>query len=100
LVGIVTISDVKAVPQEKWPITPVSQVMHREPIHAVKPEDDLNAAMKIIAQYDLNQIPVLSRGKLVGVLTRADVINYLQLSQELNIKGRPKANLPGAEVKR
>ena len=100
LVGIVTISDVKAVPQEKWPITPVSQVMHREPIHAVKPEDDLNAAMKIIAQYDLNQIPVLSRGKLVGVLTRADVINYLQLSQELNIKGRPKANSPGAEVKR
>ena len=99
LVGVVTISDIKGLPQEKWPITPVSQVMHREPIHAVKPEDDLNAAMKLMAQYDLNQIPVLSQGKLVGVLTRADVINYLNLSQELNIKGRPKANPPGAEVK-
>ena len=99
LVGVVTISDVKIVPQEKWPITPVSQVMHREPIHTVRPEDDLNAAMKLMAQYDLNQIPVLSQRKLVGVLTRADVINYLHLSQELNIKGRPKASPPGAAVK-
>ena len=99
LVGVVTISDIKGLPQEQWPVTPVSQIMHREPIHTVKPEDDLNAAMKLMAQYDLNQIPVLGQGKLVGVLTRADVINYLHLSQELNIKGRSKANPPDAAVK-
>jgi Zn-dependent protease len=99
LVGVVTISDIKGLPQEKWPVTPVSQIMHREPIHTVKPEDDLNAAMKLMAQYDLNQIPVLSQGKLVGVLTRADVINYLHLSQELNIKGRHKANSPDSQIK-
>jgi Zn-dependent protease/CBS domain-containing protein len=90
LVGVVTISDIKGISQDKWPVTPVAQIMHREPIHSVKPEDDLNMAMKLIAQYDLNQIPVLSQGKLVGVLTRADVINYLHLSEELNIKGRGK----------
>ena len=94
LAGVITISDVKGIAQEKWSTTPVSQVMHREPIHAVKPEDDLNAAMKLIAQYDLNQIPVLNQGKLVGILTRADVINYLQLSQELNIKGKQKTKPP------
>jgi Zn-dependent protease len=99
LVGVVTISDIKGLPQEKWPVTPVSQIMHREPIHTVKPEDDLNAAMKLMAQYDLNQIPVLGQGKLVGVLTRADVINYLHLSQELNIKGRRKANSPDSQIK-
>ncbi len=96
LAGVVTISDIKGIPQEKWPVTPVSQVMHREPIHTVKPEDDLKAAMKLIAQYDLNQIPVLSQGKLVGILTRADVINYLQLSQELKIKSRSNSGMPGA----
>lgn len=88
LVGVVTISDVKGLPQDQWASIPVSQVMHRSPIHSVKPEDDLNVAMKLIAKYDLNQIPVLSNGKLVGILTRADVINYLQLSQELNMKGK------------
>src|SRR5208283_2966867 len=99
LVGMVTISDIKGLPQEKWSMTPVLQVMHREPIHALKPEDDLNIAMKLIAQYDLNQIPVLSQGKLVGILTRADVINYLQLSQELNIRGRRKNNSAGPAAK-
>jgi Zn-dependent protease len=99
LAGMITISDVKGISQDRWSTTPVSQVMHREPIHAVTPEDDLNGAMKLIAQYDLNQIPVLSQGKLVGILTRADVINYLHLSQELNIKGKSKTNPPTAEVK-
>jgi CBS domain-containing protein len=99
LVGVVTISDIKGLPQEKWPMTPVSQIMHREPIHAMKPDDDLNTAMKLMAQYDLNQIPVLSQGKLVGVLTRADVINYLHLSEELKIKGRRKANSPNSQIK-
>jgi hypothetical protein len=33
------------------------------------------------------------------MLTRADVINYLQLSQELHIKGRHKANTPGPKAK-
>jgi Zn-dependent protease len=99
LVGVVTISDIKGIPQEKWPITPVLQVMHRAPIHALKPEDDLNTAMKLIAQYDLNQVPVLNQGKLVGMLTRADVINYLQLSQELNIKNKHKTNSSGPAVR-
>jgi CBS domain-containing protein len=90
LVGVVTISDIKGLPQEKWPVTPVLQIMHREPIHSVKPEDDLRTAMKLIAQFDLNQIPVLDKGKLVGILTRADVINYLHLSEELNIESRSK----------
>ena len=99
LIGMVTISDIKGLPQEKWPTTLVSQVMHRDPIHFVKPEDDLNAAMKLIAQNDLNQIPVLSQGKLVGILTRADVINYLHLSQELNIKSKRKPKPADTGVK-
>jgi Zn-dependent protease len=99
LVGVVTISDIKSLPQERWAMTPVLQVMHRAPIHTVKPEDDLNTAMKLMAQYDLNQIPVLNMGKLVGMLTRADVINYLQLSQELHIKGKHNTNSPGAAAK-
>jgi Mg/Co/Ni transporter MgtE len=60
--------------------------MTRELLHAVKPDDDLNTAMKVIAQYDLNQVPVLAQGKLVGILSRANVINFLQLKQELGMK--------------
>jgi Zn-dependent protease/CBS domain-containing protein len=90
-VGIVTITDVKGLPQEKWAETPVEQIMTREPLYSVAPEDDLNAAMKLITQHDLNQILVLSEGQCVGLLGRADILRYLQLSQELRIKSGRKA---------
>jgi len=37
--------------------------------------------------------------KLVGMITRADVTNYLHISQELNLKGKRKAGTSGTEVK-
>ncbi len=86
IIGMVAISDVRALPQEEWPIVPVERIMTREPLHAVKPEDDLNTALKVIAQYDLNQVPVLNQGKLVGILSRANVINFMQLKHELGVK--------------
>jgi Zn-dependent protease/CBS domain-containing protein len=85
-VGIVTITDLKGLPQEKWAETPVEQIMTREPLYSVTPEDDLNAAMKLITQHDLNQVLVLSQGQCAGLLSRADIIRYLQLSQELRMK--------------
>jgi len=93
-VGIVTITDVKGLPQEKWAQTPVEQIMTREPLYSVSPEDDLNSAMKLIAQHDLNQVLVLSQGQCVGLLSRADIIRYLQLSQELRMKSGFKVKQP------
>ncbi|MDD5038917.1 MAG: site-2 protease family protein [Dehalococcoidales bacterium] len=86
LIGIVTLTDVKKLPQQKWAQTPVEEIMTRPPLHTVGQDDDLNAAMKLLAQYSLNQVPVLSNGHLVGLLSRADIIRYLQLSQELGMK--------------
>lgn len=87
IIGMVSISDVRKLPQEAWSTTIVERIMTREPLHAVKPGDDLNVAMQVIAQYDLNQIPVLSQGRLVGILSRANLINFLQLRRELGMKG-------------
>jgi Zn-dependent protease/CBS domain-containing protein len=87
-VGIVTITDVKGLAQEKWPYTPVEQIMTRQPLHTVSPEDDLNKALKLIAQHDLNQVLVMNDGGCVGLLSRAEIIRYLQLAQELKVKGK------------
>jgi Zn-dependent protease len=86
LAGMVVISDVKRVPQEKWTDTYVEQIMTSNPMRSVRPEDDLNDALQLIVEHDLNQVVVLSQGKLVGLLSRADIINFLQLRKELNIK--------------
>jgi Zn-dependent protease/CBS domain-containing protein len=88
LLGIVTLVDVKRLPQEEWANTPVQAIMTRVPLEAVDQDDDLNNALKTLAQKDLNQIPVMGAGKLVGLLSRADVIRYLQTRKELGIKPR------------
>jgi Zn-dependent protease/CBS domain-containing protein len=88
LVGIVTIDDVKKLPHDRWAQTPVMNIMTHAPLYSVTPEDDLNTALKLIAQHDINQVVVLQQGQLVGLLSRAGIIGHLQISQELGIKTR------------
>jgi Zn-dependent protease/CBS domain-containing protein len=87
-VGIVTVADIRKLPREQWSATPVSQVMTREPLYSVKPDDDLGAAVQVIASHDLNQVLVVQDDRLAGMLCRADIIRYVNLSQESNIKPR------------
>jgi len=88
LVGIVTITDVKGLPQQKWAETPVMEIMTREPLYSIGVDNDLNEALKLLVQHELNQLLVLEEGRLAGFLNRADIIRYLQLSQELGMKSR------------
>ena len=88
IVGIVTITDVKGLPRDKWAETPVKEIMNRGSLYSVAPEDDLNAAMRIIAEHDVNQVLVLRQGQLVGLLSRGDIVRYLQLSQELGMQAK------------
>ncbi|HEU66011.1 MAG TPA: site-2 protease family protein [Chloroflexi bacterium] len=86
VMGIVTVTDVKELPREKWEETPVREIMIREPLHSVSPEDDLNTALRIITKHDVNQVLVMDGTRCAGLVTRADILNYLQLSQELDLK--------------
>lgn len=88
LVGIVTLSDVKVVPPLKWSQTSVAEIMTRQPLYRVTPEDDLNSAMRLLTQHDINQVVVLHEERLVGLLNHADIIRHLHLSQELGMKSK------------
>jgi Zn-dependent protease/CBS domain-containing protein len=87
LTGIVTITDVKKVPQDKWSITPVSQIMTSDPLYTVSPEENLNAVMQLIAKHDINQVLVNEQGKCAGIISRADIIRYIQMRHELGLPG-------------
>jgi signal-transduction protein with cAMP-binding, CBS, and nucleotidyltransferase domain len=41
-----------------------------------------------VAKHDINQVLVLQQGQLVGLLSRADIISHLQISQELGLKAQ------------
>jgi Zn-dependent protease/CBS domain-containing protein len=86
LLGIVTLADVKKLPQDRWASTPVREIMTNAPLESVSENDDLNGALRVLASKGLNQIPVMGEGHLVGLLSRSDVIRYLQTRQDLGLK--------------
>jgi len=86
LLGIVTVTDVRDLPQAKWPDTTVDKIMTREPLYTVSPEEDLSTALRLIAGRDINQVLVTQNGGCAGMISRADIIGHLQLSEELGLK--------------
>jgi Zn-dependent protease/CBS domain-containing protein len=85
LMGIVTIDDVKKVPRDQWAVTRAERIMTRQPLYTVTPESGLSDAFKLIAQHAINQVLVTQDGKCIGILSRADIIAHLQLSQDLGM---------------
>jgi CBS domain-containing protein len=51
----------------------VSQMMVRNVI-TVTPEDNIKAAIDLISSGRINRVPVVKNGKLVGIVTRGDII--------------------------
>jgi Zn-dependent protease/CBS domain-containing protein len=88
LAGIVTISDVRELPQEKWAKTAVGEIMTRQPLYTVSPDDSLQTAMKLIAQHDINQVIISQQGQCAGLLSRADIIGHIQFTRELGVERR------------
>lgn len=86
LVGIVTVTDVMRVPAEMRAKVSVAEIMGgREGLHTVRGDARVLDAIELMAEHDLEQLPVLDDGRLVGLLTRADVMRQLQLREALNV---------------
>lgn len=82
LVGLVSLTDLRKSERNAWERTPVSEVMtETSRLVTVKPDADAAEALELISRRDLNQLPVLQDGKLVGLLRREDVLKWLALHQ-------------------
>ncbi|MCL5961093.1 MAG: site-2 protease family protein [Chloroflexi bacterium] len=87
LVGMVTLSDVQHVPQEDWGTTSVGSIMTPgERLHVLAPQDDAVQAVQAMGEQDVNQLPVVSDGRVVGLVTRGHIIRLLQTRQDLGAK--------------
>jgi CBS domain-containing protein len=86
LAGIVTITDVKKVSPDKWAATPVKKIMTSKPLYTVTPDDNLNKALMLIEKNDINQVIISDQGKCGGLISRADIVNLIQMNTELGIR--------------
>ena len=84
LVGLVCIEDVRKVPREKWDTTTVGEIMTpANQLAVATPREDVSDALNDLASRDVNQLPVMEGGRLVGMLRRRDIMRWLQLHSEL-----------------
>jgi len=87
LVGIVTQGDcaIKVLlPGLDAKQTPVSQVMTRDPM-TVKPDDQVDACMTMMAARGFRHLPVVDAGKVVGVVSIGDVVKDVIQRLEQNV---------------
>jgi Zn-dependent protease len=84
--GLVTLSSVKAVSRDDWQTKTVKDAMTPlEELKAVSPNEDLSTVMRIMAEEDINQIPVVDDGNIVGMVARDKLINFISLRGELGM---------------
>jgi Zn-dependent protease/predicted transcriptional regulator len=91
LLGIVSVTDAKHLGQDAWATTPVSDIMSRTPLKTVGPDTDLSTALRLLVENDVHQLPVLQNGRLMGMLSRADIMRYIQLGLDLRSPGSSAA---------
>lgn len=69
-------------PATQPPIT-AAEAMSR-PARTIGPEEPLRAAAKLMTEARVNRLPVVAEGRVVGILTRADVVRaYARSDAEL-----------------
>jgi len=59
----------------------VSEVMHRD-VRTIGPADSIEEAASIMTRHRINRLPVIENDKLVGIVTRGDIITGLGKSNE------------------
>ena len=84
--GIISLEDVKKVPRDRWPTTRVNEAMTpREKLSTVSPDDDGNKVLAQLTNKRIHQVPVVKDGKIQGIISRTDILHFLQLRSDLGV---------------
>ncbi len=74
LVGILTQTDLSTVSQQQLPdSSSIREVMTPQPL-SVRPSDTLSDVLYTLDRYKISRLPVVEGRRLIGIITRADII--------------------------
>ncbi len=94
-VGLMTLHRIREVPRSDWATTNAAQVMlPMEKLKCIEPDAELWAALQRMDRDGVNQLPVTRDNRVIGMLSREDVITFLRTLQELGTDARA----PGTPV--
>jgi Zn-dependent protease len=93
MLGLITPNEVREIDPKDWPLRRVGDVMRRaEKIHFISPNVPALEALETMGREDVHQLPVMSDGRIAGIVTRAHILQVLRSRSELaSFTGRPRA---------
>ena len=66
-----------------WTGLPVAAGDPGPGLKSVPPDEDLSTIMQILSKDDINQVPVIHDGNVVGIVGRDNIISFINLRGEL-----------------
>ncbi|RMG44081.1 MAG: site-2 protease family protein [Acidobacteria bacterium] len=82
--GLITPREVSAVPRTEWHTTSVAAAMTPfEKLKWVRPDESAINVMEKMNAENINQLPVIEDGRLLGIISRETLLNQIQLYMTL-----------------
>lgn len=75
LVGVISVRDLVKLERPTQRSAPVKAFMKRDVI-TIDPEASISTALRLMVKHDIGRLPVLEEGRLVGIVTRSDLMLY------------------------
>lgn len=86
LVGLVTLHNIKAVPRNLWGMKTMKEVMTPfDNLRWVQPNEDLSNVLRVLTEDDVNQVPVVENYNIVGMISRDNLLSFVNLRGELGM---------------
>jgi len=84
LEGLITLHQVKTIPRDRWQHTTLSSAMTPlARLHVVAPETPILKILEVMGAGDVNQVPVVTDNRLLGMISREHVLGVLYARMEL-----------------
>jgi Zn-dependent protease/predicted transcriptional regulator len=78
-VGLITLHAARAIPRDEWATNSVQAAMLPiDKIHWAAPSDPVLKILERMQREDVNQMPVLDQGNIVGIIGRDSILGALQ----------------------
>lgn len=84
IAGLVTPKEITGFDRRQWPFLTLDRVM--KPLAALQtvcPGETLASAMAVMTRENINEMPVVEDGQLLGLLDRSDILRFLENIVEL-----------------
>ena len=85
-VGMVSLEGVKTIAKELWGFKQVRDIMTPvELVPCLSPADDATEALSKMVSGDIGRMPVVENGRLVGIVSRRDILNLFRIKSDLGV---------------